>query len=324
MRLFIAIVWLLSDVPVWSNLPALATTNAALEVSQQFLSARGEPLLVVDAATNTVSRLFDGSGNNYALTNRNGKRWQFQLDKANRVTNTITPLNRSFKRTFNAYDWMSSFQDGNGNVIQFRQDQNGNVTNIVYPGNKNIYYYFDSLNRLTNVVDWVNRKTYFTWDLANRLTSITRPNGTKRILQYSAAGELTNIVEQTASGGPIAFYKRHFNDAARVDWEFCAPLPHVYAPPSRTMTFDDDDRLATLNSIIVTNDADGNMIWGPLTNGTFAALTFNGRNQLLTAGGLSYGYDPEGNRTSITNGTNITRFVINPGAALSQVLMRIK
>src|SRR6266404_2856278 len=134
MRLFIAIVWLLSDVPVWSNLPALATTNAALEVSQQFLSARGEPLLVVDAATNRVSRLFDGSGNNYALTNRNGKRWQFQLDKANRVTNTITPLNRSFKKSFN---------------------DRGLAATTTQPSGKTATNNYDALKRLTNRADSV-------------------------------------------------------------------------------------------------------------------------------------------------------------------------
>jgi YD repeat-containing protein len=29
------------------------------------------------------------------LTNRNGKKWQFQFDAANRLTNTITPMQRT-------------------------------------------------------------------------------------------------------------------------------------------------------------------------------------------------------------------------------------
>src|SRR5260221_12496191 len=56
--------------------------------------------------------------------------------------------------------------------------------------------------------------------------------------------------------------------------------------------FDDDNRLATFNGTAVSNDSDGNITWGPLTNNTFVSLTFNARNQLLAAGGFSFGYDP--------------------------------
>src|SRR6266404_1597195 len=70
-------------------------------------------------------------------------------------------------------------------------------------------------------------------------------------------------------------------------------------------------------------DADGNMTYGPVTNDTFTTHTFDVRNRLLAIGSLAIGYDPAGNRTSITNGTNVTRFIINPNAALSQVLMRV-
>src|SRR5260221_7309717 len=361
------------------------TTNAALEVANQQWSARGEAIQSTDPASNVVSRVFDPAGNQITLTNRNGKRWQFQFDGANRLTNTITPLNRQTKTAFNnrglpqlitqpsgntnsvlydakgratnrtdkvgattykydannnltnttengqtlqrqydAYDRLTSYRDADGNLIQYRMDANGNVTNLVYPDGKIVKYFFDSLNRLTNVTDWANRKTSFTYDLANHLTSITRPNGTKRVINYDAAGETTNIIEQTSSGGPIAFFKMGWNNSARVDWEFAGPLPHAFTPATRTMTFDDDNRLATFNGSGVTVDQDGNLTYGPVTNSTFTSYTFDARNRLLAVGGLNYGYDPAGNRSSVTNGTNITRFVVNPGAALSQVLVPVK
>ena len=53
---------------------------------------------------------------------------------------------------------------------------------------------------------------------------------------------------------------------------------------------------------------DGNMTYGPLTNGTFGTYSYNVRNWLVAAGGLQYGYDPGGNRTSVTNGTNVGVF----------------
>ena len=90
------------------------------------------------------------------------------------------------------------------------------------------------------------------------------------------------------------------------------------------MTYNADNQIATFNGNGVTYDADGNLTSGPLTNNMFVSYTYDARNRLLSAGGLNYGYDPSANRVAITNGANVTRFVVNPNAALSQVLVRTK
>jgi YD repeat-containing protein len=64
--------------------------------------ARGESTKLTDPATNMVSRIYDAAGNQITLTNRNGKKWQFQFDAANRLNNTITPLNRQTQITYNS------------------------------------------------------------------------------------------------------------------------------------------------------------------------------------------------------------------------------
>jgi RHS repeat-associated protein len=363
----------------------VAITNGALEPTREQWNPRGELVQLTDQSAHTVLRAYDGAGNQTILTNRNGKRWQFQFDNANRLTNTVTPLNRQIEQVWNsrgllqsitqpstrtttlsydsktrltnrtdnvgttlyqydpnnnltnvaesgktnswafdAYDRTSSYTDADGNQIQYRWDANGNLTNLIYPGNRIVTYVYDSLNRLTNVSDWSGRQTTITYDLANRPTTISRPNGTLRIVNYDSAGQPTNIVEKLANNAPVAFYTLSWNNAGRVQWEFGAPLPHTNALPTRTMTFDDDNRLATFNGANITNDLDGNMTWGPLTNNTLVAYSYDARNRLLTADGASYGYDALGNRTSVTNGTNVIRFVVNPNATLSQVLMRIK
>ncbi|MFN3409054.1 MAG: RHS repeat-associated core domain-containing protein [Limisphaerales bacterium] len=115
-----------------------------------------------------------------------------------------------------------------------------------------------------------------------------------------------------------------------LEWEFAAPLPHSYTPPQRAMTYDDDNRVLTVNGQSVTHDDDGNLTTGPLPGGGFATFTYDARNRLVNVGqasppvSISYGYDPAGNRTSLTNGATVTRFVVNPNAPLSQVLMRVR
>jgi RHS repeat-associated protein len=63
---------------------------------------------------------------------------------------------------------------------------------------------------------------------------------------------------------------------------------------------------------------------GPLTNDTFAAYTYDARNRLLNAGGVTNAYDTMNNRVGQTYGTNTTIFVVNSSSKLPQVLMRIK
>ena len=245
-----------------------------------------------------------------------------QYDASNNRT-AVAENGKTNSWTFDAHNRISAYQDSDGNVIQYRYDANGNLTNLIYPGSRTVAYLYDSLNRLTNVTDWAGRKTAFTYDLASRLTGITRPNGTLRVINFDAAGEATNIIEKTTANFPIAFFKLNYDAAARVAWEFAAPLPHTNAPPTRTMTFDDDNRIATLNGNNVSHDTDGNLTYGPGTNNTFVSYGYDARNRLLNVAGVDYGYDPAGNRTSLTNAAGVTRFVINPGP-LPQALMRVR
>jgi RHS repeat-associated protein len=113
-------------------------------------------------------------------------------------------------------------------------------------------------------------------------------------------------------------------------WEFAAPLPHTNAPPSRTMTYDADNRLyqfqgpsmGSLQSVGV--DSDGNLTSGPLTNDTFVTYVYDARNRLSNVGGVTNVYDAMNNRIGQTYGTNSILYVVNPNAKLPQVLMRIK
>jgi RHS repeat-associated protein len=198
------------------------------------------------------------------------------------------------------------------------------VTNLIYPGGKNVYYGYDSNNHLTNVTDWAQRKTSMAFDLAGRVTTITRPNGSYRTIGYDAGGQATNIMEQMSNSLPVAIFKFNWTNSGSMAWEFAAPLPHVATVPTRTMTYDDDNRLATFNGSPVTSDSDGNLTSAPLTNGTFASYAYDARNRLLNAAGVTNLYDTMDNRIGQTLGTNTTVYVMNPNAKLPQVLMRIK
>ena len=52
------------------------------------------------------------------------------------------------------------------------------------------------------------------------------------------------------------------------------------------------------------------------------ALTYNSRNQLTSAGGVSYTYDSEGHRRTMTDSNGTTRFTIDANANMSRLLVR--
>ena len=191
--------------------------------TKQIYNNRGLLQTVIEPSTETANLYYDARGR---LTNRTDAVGTvfYSYDPNNNLTN-VNENGFTNSWTFDAYDRVSSYKDSEGNLIQYRSDANGNLTNLIYPGGKVVTYYYDSLNRLTNVTDWANRKTSIIYDLASRVRSITRPNGTVREMNYDAAGQATNIVEKTASGSPIALFKFRWNDAARIEWEFAAPLP---------------------------------------------------------------------------------------------------
>jgi RHS repeat-associated protein len=297
------------------------TTSPLSHTSSQIYNNRGLLQSSTDPLSQTSTFAYDARARMTSKTDNIGVN-DYQYDGNNNLTMLTNVTGPALSWVYDAYNRPVSFTNAAGYVIQYRYDANGNITNLIYPGNLAVNYYYDSNNRLTNVTDWSGRQTAIAYDLAGHITSVTRPNNTIRLTSYDNAGELTNIVEETTTKFPICFYTLHYNLAARTDWEFKGPLPHSNSIPTRTMTYDSDNRLATFNSTAVTVDSDGNLTYGPGTNNTFQTYTYDARNELTSAGGISYGYDPAGNRTFLTNGAAVTAFVINPKG--SQLLMRIR
>jgi RHS repeat-associated protein len=299
--------------------PLAASGNLPKETRLTY-DSRGLVSTVREPSTQTSTNLYDALGR---LTNHSDSLGgiAFRLDANGNPTNIVEGV-KSNSWTFDAYDQALAYKDADSDLIQYKHDQNGNLTNLIYPGNRTLSFAFNGLNLATNITDWLGQQTRIEYDLAGRITKITRPNNTVREIGYDAAGQPTNIYEHTISGAGVVFFKLGWTNTGRLVSEFIAPLPHAWSPPGRTNTVDDDNKLATFNGQSVSSDLDGNMTYGPLTNSSLVVYGFDVRNRLTNSGGISYGYDPIGNRTSITNGTEVTKFVIEPGSG--QPLMRIK
>ena len=60
---------------------------------------------------------------------------------ANNNLTGVTEGVRSNSWTYDAYNRVSTYQDVNGNLIQYRYDANGNMTNLIYPGSRTVHIF---------------------------------------------------------------------------------------------------------------------------------------------------------------------------------------
>jgi len=86
------------------------------------------------------------------------------------------------------------------------------------------------------------------------------------------------------------------------------------------MSYKAGNQLAKVNTKTPVFDADEIITNLPLANSTMS-LTYDSRNRLTNAAGVTSAYDAENHRVSTTNAQGKTNYVINPESPLSQVLI---
>jgi len=273
--------------------PSLQTTTLAYN-SKNLVSSKADP-------TGTITYGYDTSG----------------------LLKIVTEGSAIITRTYDERGRLKTYTNADGDLLQYQYNANNDLTRITYPDGKQVNYTYNARNLLATVTDWNGRVTTYQYDRLGRLIGITRPNGTTAALARDAADQLTSIRE-TSGGKLISYLRFDFDAASQIDRRFRAPLVQSgWQHPTFTGTYDDDNRLATVNGQAVTHDADGNMTNGPIRQDSgHLNLTYNSRNQLTSADGLSYAYDAEGVRRTTTTSSGTTRDVTDPNSAMSRLLIR--
>jgi len=247
----------------------------------------------------------------------------FDYDDSGNLT-TVTEGSVTLTRAYDNRDRVTSHTDAHGDTIGYQYDSNGNLTRLTYPGGKAVDYAYDARNQLISVTDWNGRVTSYSYDLKGRLTTVSRHNGTQLTMAYDAADQITKIEERKADGRLFLLHDFAYDDAGRISREFMAPIPSSFDIPTKSVTYDADNRIATFNGLTVTHDVDGNMTSGPLDSDNLETYSYDARNRLAAVAGTSYAFDPEGNRISTTDPEGTTKYTVDPNSGLSKVLIRTK
>jgi len=259
----------------------------------------------LDGATSSIT---DGSG----TTN-------FTRDIMGRVTST-SKGNQTVSRTYDALGRVLTYTDAAGNTVGYSYDTAGNLSSITYPDTTQVTYQYDADGVLIRVTDWDGRVTQITPDAAGRPISIALPNGTTNGFSYTATGRIANIVSTGPGMTPIASRLMTFTPDGLTSSEIGVSAPSQL-PQDVKMTFDSDNRIATLNGSSVSYDVDGNMLSIP-TGGSAISATFDAAGRLTVAGSVTSSYDPEGRRTKITDATGESNLVYDTLPALDRILVK--
>jgi RHS repeat-associated protein len=339
-----------------------AATDPMLFVSRQEFDSDGNRTAVVNPRSARTKFQYDLANRLIGSATPTGRNTSYTLNGRGQVAQAVQPSGTQTAFTYDEHGWLTTFQDPSGtilyghdlkgrlrsaaengkslswsydgmdrvttysdyfgNVMRYAYDGAGNLTNVTYPDGKQVAYAFDAANRLASVTDWGGRVTSYAYDADNRITLITHPNGTITTKSYDLAGRAIHQADLTAASNIIYQVDYGYDAAGQITGETNQPPATPFQPAPISMAYDADDALTNFCGRAVTNDLNGNMVYGPLTNGASAAYTYDARNRLTSVGGLSYQYDPTANRVGLTNNGTATSFVVNPNASLSQVLMR--
>jgi RHS repeat-associated protein len=335
----------------------IASVDALAGESRQSFDADGNRTRLSDPNHNLTTFAFDLNGRlvqetvatgdnlNYTynardlleqVTNARGQERQFEYDAAGRLNQitdpdgtvsysydnngnvlTVTDTNGTMLRQYDPLNRVIQYTDSQGNTLRYDYDEVGNLVKLHYPDGLVVKYKYDAANQLVQVTDWAGRVTRYEYDPNGRLLSEIRPNGTKRTRRYDAAGQLLQQVDKDSQNQIISQVEFRYDAAGNLIQERVMPEREFIAPMPVKMTYTAANRLATYNEQEVRFDADGNLIFGPVS-GQMVELQFDSRNRLVQAGETSYRYDAENQRI----GVNETSYIVNSQPRLSQILVR--
>ncbi|WP_078429744.1 choice-of-anchor L domain-containing protein [Alkalihalobacterium alkalinitrilicum] len=340
---------------------AVRSVDALSGVSQQGFDSEGNQTSLTDANGNTLQFAFnllgdltsvesanghtihyeyDNRGLISKMTNGRGQETTYEYDPLGRVITLVEPENTShytydennniltitdnlgtISYVYDAFDRIIKYTDVYGNIIQYGYDANHNITKLTYPNGNDVHYSYDSANQLVEVRDWKDRTTRYSYDENGRLLETSRPNGTVETRTYNELGQLIATQDVSSSGEVINHYQYTYDEVGNIVSEQNEISMNIdIVPSSITASYSSGNQVNTMNDHTMIHDEDGNLTTGVLQGGQ-AEFEYDSRNRLVSTGHTEYTYDINDQRVALTEGGETTKYVVNPIAHLSQVLM---
>jgi RHS repeat-associated protein len=200
--------------------------------------------------------------------------------------------------------------DGAGKVWQTGYDAEGRKVTSTTPLGRTIRFERDAVGKITKVIDPLGNEVTLTWDSMSRQTSATDPLGRRVDITYDAAGLVAAFTQGGLGTASYAYGTLGFIQALRdfrgKTWSFdhtqLGRLAKQKDPLGNEVTYQYDQRGRLVRINYPTGewqtaeyDSEERIVRAVYSDGREIRFTYDAMGRKLTAGGISFTYDPEGN-----------------------------
>jgi RHS repeat-associated protein len=295
-------------------------TNKKGDTTTFEYDALGRTIQEIDPLAGVISYIYDPNRNTTSVTDRNGNTTKFDYDKLNRVVVKTDPYASTTKLEYNYLGKTSAITDALLNKTTYNYDELGRLiketnpmaetSTFAYDKNSNLISVIDPIGRIKgNRYDKLNRKieeinglgeiTKFEYDPVGNMMKTTDPQGHEVQYQYDKRNQL--VVETNQLGNIQTFaYDANGNTISKIDFNgkiigntydaLNRLVKTVFADgTNKEMSYDEAGNIVTAKN----QDSDFGYQYDKLGR----LVRSEDRNLDKT---LVYGYDSNGNRTSIS------------------------
>ncbi|MEU9193191.1 FG-GAP-like repeat-containing protein [Streptomyces hundungensis] len=288
-----------------------------------------------------VSYSYDRNLHPVSITDAAGNTTEMTYDAAGRMTTRKSPSSAALTEswTYDATGNIASHTDSRGKTSTYAYDTANRVTSSTDPAGGKVTYTYSPLGALASVTTPRGKTTSYAYDGAGNRTTVTTPRGEKSTFRYDNAGRVTAITDprgNVANADPNAFTTAYSYDERGLLTSVTDPLGHTTAygydsagrltsakdPANRTTTYtyDSSGHLTGMTDPAGkaqsrTYDANGNLSSATDALGNKTTYAYDKANRLIStvsprgnilganaaAHTTSYGYDVNGNQTTVTD-----------------------
>ena len=238
--------------------------------------------------TQTTSSGYDAYGDLTSVTDPLGRVWSYGYDSAGDRTSATSPLGHKTTYSYDTDGYLTSTVSANGNqpgansaqyTTTYTNDPLGRPTDIADPLAHHTKLAYDPAGNLTDLTDRDGRHTQYAYDPDDELVKVTRGDGSTQKTGYDADGQM---ISQTDGNGHTTSYTRNAREQITTVTD---PLNR-----SRQLSYDPAGNLTSLVD----------------QQSRTTSYSYDNANRLTNIhyssgqpGDRSYGYDADGNPTSV-------------------------
>lgn len=297
---------------------------------------------VVDPMNGTTGYVYNGLAEPVSVTDPLGGATTMSYDGSGNLTSLTDPLGHERQWTYDSHDNVLSYQDSNGNTTNYAYNLMDEITSATAPppGGETTYVYdasgnlvsstdprgnvtganaaaytstygYDSSGQLGSVKDPDGNITGYTYDTMGFPLTVTDPLGHVTSYAYDSDERVSRV---TAPGGGLTKYA----------YDLAGNLVSRTDPDSNTWSYayDGDNRLMKTtdplgNAVSYRYDGDGNQVLFTDARQITTATSYDADNRpakITYSDGtpvVSYGYDADGDVTSVSDGTGTRTLAYN-------------